>query len=89
MTLGFKPDSNLNHYLDKAEIKESSDLISDAQMASRIVNNQSELIKSMRQVIKIAATVGDEGTIDVISGMLSKMEKNAWLLNTWNKSREM
>lgn len=87
LTIGHKPDGSLYKYLDKTGIEESKDLLSDAEMARHIVHNQSELIKAMREVIKMASNVDDEGTVDVISGMLSKMEKNAWLLYTWSKNK--
>lgn len=87
LTIGHKPDGSLHNYLDKTSIEEYKDLISDEKMVDHTLNDQSRLIKIMRKVIKAAANVDDEGTIDVISGMLSQMEKNAWILNSWNKKR--
>ncbi len=89
LTIGHKPDGSLYKYLDKAEIDESRDLLRDDEMARHILYNQSELIKIMRAVIKEATNAEDEGTVDVISGMLSQMEKNAWLLHSWNESRQI
>jgi starvation-inducible DNA-binding protein len=89
LTIGHKPDTSLQTYLDKAEIHESSDLLRDGEMARHILYNQGELIKIMRASIKEAASVEDEGTVDVISGMLSKMEKNAWLLHSWAEKRRV
>jgi starvation-inducible DNA-binding protein len=87
LTIGHNPDGTLHKYLDKTEIPESRNLLSDQEMARHILHNQAELIKSMREIIKTAASVEDEGTVDVVSGMLSKMEKKAWLLNTWSDNR--
>ena len=87
LTIGHRPDGSLYKYLDKTKIQESKDILSDAEMARHIVYNQSELIKTMREIIKTASSVEDEDTVDVITGMLSKMEKKAWLLNTWSKNK--
>lgn len=89
LTIGYKPDGSLHTYLDKAKIDESKDLLRDDEMARHILQNQSELIKLIRETIKEASQVGDEGTVDVLSGMLSKLEKKAWLLFSWQKRRQI
>jgi len=87
LTIGHKPDGSLHTYLDKTKIKESDDLLTDREMAKQVLENQSELIKNMRTVIKEASKVEDEGTIDLIGGMLSAIEKKAWLLYSWQKKQ--
>lgn len=89
LTIGHKPDGSLYKYLDNTEIEESRDLLRDDEMARHILYNQSSLIKLMREVINEASNLKDEGTVDVISGMLSQMEKNAWLLDSWNRNRQI
>lgn len=87
LTIGHLPDGNLSTYLSKSEIPESANLLSDDEMVHQTLNNQKQLIELMRQVIKTASLVDDEGTIDVISAMLSQMEKKAWILHSWERSK--
>ncbi|MBT8232815.1 MAG: DNA starvation/stationary phase protection protein [Saprospiraceae bacterium] len=89
LTLGHKPDGSLRTYLNNSKIKESKDLLKDDDMARQVLENKSELIKIMREVIKSASDVNDEGTVDMISGMLSSMEKETWLLHSWYKRRQV
>jgi len=89
LTIGHKPDGSLHTYLNNSKIKESKDLLRDDQMASDILLNQSKLLKLMRKIITEASSAGDEGTVDVISGMLSALEKEAWLLHSWQLRRNI
>lgn len=85
LTIGHKPDGSLKTYLQNSSIDEAEDLLQDAEMVNCILQNQTILISSMRDIIKTASSKEDEGTIDLIGGMLSKIENEAWLLFSWQK----
>ncbi len=87
LTIGHIPDGNLETYLSKSEVTESKNRVNDDEMAHLTLNDQKTLTKLMRQVIKTAALADDEGTIDVVAAMLSQMEKKAWILHSWLKTR--
>ncbi len=88
LTIGHKPDGSLYKYLANANIEESRDVLQDYEMARHILYNQSEIIKIMRVVISEASQANDEGTVDLISSMLASIEKEAWLLHTWQLRRK-
>ena len=82
LTLRLKPVSTLSTYLERSEIKEF--VTSDAnEMVKAILENHRILIEHMRKVILLASENGDEGTIDMISGFLSNIEKKSWMLDAW------
>jgi len=88
LTLNHKPLGSMADYLKKSKIKESVDMMQDEKMASIILKNHIKLITQIREVIEIASSVGDEGTVDILGGMLSKLEKYSWMLNSWKGRRK-
>ncbi len=89
LTIGHKPDGSMSIYLSNSDVKESKDLLDDMEMAKEVLKDQKKLISLMRTVIKQAAEIQDEGTVDLVSGMLSNLEKEAWLLYSWYKGRRI
>lgn len=83
LTLRKKPVSRLMDYIDMAEIKEPEMGISDMKMVEATLDNHSTLIDNMRLVIEKAGEIKDEGTVDLISGMLGRLEKASWMLDAW------
>jgi len=83
LTINQKPLGSMKDYLKKSEINESLDIMNDEKMASVILKNHGVLISLMREVIKTASDIGDEGTVDIIGGFLSYLEKKSWMLNAW------
>ncbi len=83
LTINQKPFGSMAVYLQYSRIKESRDIMIDQKMVSTILKNHSKLILLMRETIKEASEVGDEGTVDMIGGFLSSLEKKSWILNAW------
>lgn len=82
LTLGYRPTSRFANYLEISRIEEK-DCTSAIDMVRKIVSDQKAIMSGMREVIKEAAEVGDEGTIDLVGGLLSAIEKEAWKLASW------
>ncbi len=83
LILRYRPISNMSDYLAQANIQEVQPNYDDREMVENILKNHKVLIKDMRDVIKKAEAVGDEGTIDMIGGFLESMEKKSWMLDAW------
>jgi starvation-inducible DNA-binding protein len=88
LTINQKPLGSMADYIEKSKIKESKDIMMDEKMASTILQNHKELIKIIRNVIKQADEIGDEGTIDLMGGFLFFLEKKSWMLNAWKGRRK-
>lgn len=85
LTINQKPLGSMAEYLEHSQIAESADVMTDVTMSTIILENHTKLIEIMREVISIASTSKDEGT--VISSFLSSLEKNSWIINAWLDKR--
>ncbi len=88
LTLRLRPLSKMSDYLDRAAIDEAEEFQNDHQMVEEILKNHKVLIESMREAIRAADEVEDEGTIDMIGGFLSELEKASWMLDAWRVKKE-
>ncbi|NNE26944.1 MAG: DNA starvation/stationary phase protection protein [Saprospiraceae bacterium] len=89
LTLGFKPMSKLTDYLEYSEIKEVNYNMEDREMMQSLVEMHRELINHIRETIKEASDKMDEGTVDLLSDMISTIEKRTWMLNAWLSSQKV
>lgn len=83
LTLRERPLSRLSEYLAIADIEESGYSHTDRKMVQIILENHKILIADMRNILVMAGEADDEGTIDMISGFLSALEKDSWMLDAW------
>ena len=88
LTLRLRPLSKMSDYLNTASISEADGFSDDYEMVDAILGNHQILIENMRSVIRAAEEVNDEGTIDMIGGFLSNLEKKSWMLDAWRVRKE-
>ena len=88
LTLRMRPLSNLGEYLLSSEIEEAGTVSNDREMGRIILDNHRLLIQDMREVLQAASSAGDEGTIDLIGGMLQSLEKKSWMLDAWQMQQQ-
>ena len=88
LTLRLRPLSRMSDYLKTAAIEEADGFSNDHEMVDIILENHKIIIDNMRDVISAAGEVEDEGTIDMIGGFLSGLEKKSWMLDAWRVKRE-
>lgn len=84
LTLRLRPLSKLSAYLERGTIEEAGEHYDAHEMVGAILDNHRILIGNMRKVIEVADDAKDEGTIDLIGGFLSELEKVSWMLDAWN-----
>lgn len=84
LTLRARPVSNMSEYLKKSNIKEAGKVEKDKEMVDVVIDDQTHLIAKLREAIEAAGEAEDEGTLDILSGYLSGLEKNSWMLAAWN-----
>lgn len=84
LTLRYRPTSNMSEYLQNSEITEAGKVATDREMVSIVLENHTKLIHSMRNVLKAADESADEGSIDMVAGFLSSLEKKSWMLDAWH-----
>ena len=86
LTLQYHPTSRYSKYLQMSALDEESPLQTDKDMITSILNDHKTLLKQMYKVLDTAKNAEDEGTIDLIAGYVSSLEKRSWMLNAWSKS---
>lgn len=82
-TLKYRPLSMLHQYLEKATIKEKDTFRNDREMVQEVLEDQSILIKNLKDAIQVAKITEDDATIYLLSSFLLELEKNSWMLYTW------
>jgi starvation-inducible DNA-binding protein len=82
LTLRKKPMSTLELYMKHSNLKET-EANSSTEMVAAILNDHRVIIENLRKVITEASEVNDEGTIDLVAGFLSSIEKKSWMLDAW------
>lgn len=83
LTLRMRPLSTLESYLETSEVTSFGRVIDETEMVGKLLENHQTIIKSMRSVLEEADKITDEGTIDLIGGILSNFEKQSWMLDAW------
>ncbi|MDQ3536001.1 MAG: DNA starvation/stationary phase protection protein, partial [Bacteroidota bacterium] len=83
--LGSTPFHTFEDYINYAHIKAEKNVHDSETAAQVVIQNLNHLISHQRQIIKLAAEGGDEGTIGLISELTNVQEKNIWMFNAWLK----
>lgn len=81
LMLGGTPVHAFSKYINMASIKEKENISSAEGTVKELLNETLELLKNEREIVKLAAENGDEGTVGFISGYIEQHEKLIWMLN--------
>lgn len=83
LTLEGTPLHSYSAYLKTAKI-EVVEGISEGNACVRVVvSNLSTLVKKEREIVNLAADMGDEGTQDLLNPYISQHEKTLWMLRAY------
>jgi starvation-inducible DNA-binding protein len=80
---GETPISNLQEYLNSAEIKESTADLTGEAMMREILTDYELLLSFMINAVDAAVEIGDVSTEDMINGFVKKMEHSHMMINAW------
>ena len=87
LTLRLRPVSTMSAYLNRAAIEEAEVTTDEHYMVDTVLENHRIIIDNMRQVMRAADKVEDEGTLDMIGGFLAEIEKSSWMLDAWRAKK--
>lgn len=83
LTLGARPFSSFEEYINNSEIKEAK-LVSDSKtMVETVRENLNVLLNLERKALEVAAENGDEGTVALMSEYITAKEKVVWMLSAY------
>lgn len=85
LTLGGIPLHSYSAYIAESKLREIVDVGLARTAVESTLEQLIELINLERELLKLSAEVEDEGTNALISEMLTKHEKNVWMLSAWLK----
>ncbi len=85
LTLDEKPLHTLEDYFANTSIKSYKNVNDGVEAAKAIVANLQTIIEVQRDVLEVASEAGDEGTVDMISDLIARQEKNTWMFNAYLK----
>ena len=83
LSLGGLPLDSLKTYLEKAELKEIENKISDRDMIQHLLNDFTTLVGKEKELMKLATEHSDERTADIMNGYIAAQEKTIWMLKAW------
>ena len=83
LTLEGTPLHSYSAYMKQAEIKEVTGVSDGNRCVKEIVENLGILIRKEREILALAAEIGDDGTQDMINPYISEQEKNLWMLRAY------
>lgn len=83
-TIGEKPISTLQQYFNQATIEEPKDVKDASDMVTRITNDIQILVGFHVEAIEQANLIGDLATSDLLTKELKCIEKQHWMLTSFN-----
>lgn len=83
LTLGSRPYSSYQEYIDNAEIKEAMEINDHIDMVEIVRNDLNILLKLERDTLTTANELGDEGTSSLMSDYITAKEKIVWMLSAY------
>lgn len=82
--LGYLAPGSLKEYLNLSQIKEDDSLPEKYEnMLKNLINDNELMVREARKIIEHASGAGDEVTVDLLVGRMSKHEHLAWMFRSF------
>ncbi|MCM3116576.1 DNA starvation/stationary phase protection protein [Neobacillus sp. MER 74] len=83
LTIGGRPVSTLKEYLQLATIEETNETLTAEEMVQAIIHDFSLLIDELKVGMEVAEQNDDEVTSDMFLGLIGKLKKHNWMLQSF------
>ena len=83
LTLGGVPLHSYAAYTKEATLKAKENVTDGDACLRAVVEDVQVLLKQEREILSVAAEIGDDGTQDVFSSYVSSQEKLLWMLDAY------
>ena len=83
LTLGGVPLHSYAAYTKVATLKAKENVTDGDACLRAVVEDVQVLLKQEREILSVAAEIGDDGTQDVFSSYVSSQEKLLWMLDAY------
>ncbi|MGV3487498.1 MAG: Dps family protein [Tuberibacillus sp.] len=80
LAIGGKPLATMHKYLDETTLKEAQADDKETEILHRLQEDYEQMIKEMKETgLPLAREAGDDGTEDLLVGLMKKFEKHCWM----------
>lgn len=83
LTLGSIPLHSFQGYLNNSEIKAEENKSHGEAIVASLIEQHKTLLTAMRNAVKEAGEIDDEGTIDILTPVIQRLEKHNWMLSSY------
>lgn len=83
LAIGGQPASTMTQYLALSDLKEAAGGESANEMVAQLLKDFEMVAEELKQSIAAAEELSDQPTADLLIGIRSSVEKNAWMLNAY------
>ncbi|SFB47524.1 Dps family protein [Algoriphagus aquimarinus] len=83
LTLGARPLSSYQEYIETATIKEAKEIQEPTKMVETVKSNLNTLLQLERETLEAAESSNDEGTASLMSDYITAKEKVVWMLSAY------
>ncbi len=85
LTLGERPFSSYEEFIENASIKEAKHVSDSKKMVEIVRDNLNTLLELEREALEAGSEVGDEGTVTLMSDYITAKEKVVWMVSAYLK----
>ena len=80
--LGHRAPGSYSEFAALSVIEEDQDRPGAEEMVARLVAGQEAVVRTAREVFRLASDAGDEPSADLLTQRMQAHEKNAWMLRS-------
>ncbi len=85
LALNGKPLHTLTDYTKASNLIEVHGVSREDKAVEVTILQIKTIIQELRHLIKFAGEMRDEGTVDMLTGMMKDHEKDLWMFTAWNR----
>ncbi len=85
LTLGYTPLHSFTDYLEKASLKQATNITNGKKAVSEVVTGFQSLIQIERAIFQLSEKANDEGTNAMMSDYIRQQEKTVWMYSSYLK----
>ncbi len=83
LAIGGKPLHTFEDYLETASIKSAKNITDGKDTVAYVLENSQILLRQLKSILNTASELNDEGTVSLISDLISNTEKRIWMLKAF------
>lgn len=83
LTIGGQPLHTLEDFIAVSKIKSAKNISNDKESVEVVAQNLSTLLVLERQILELANDHSDDGSADLVTGLIHAQEKDHWMMRAF------